>query len=75
MTLDPCGAVTSAGGTVSRRMLRDMCQRRHTASHPSFQDQSRPRDGRSGPGGFCAGDVKGRVGCGAFDQLAGELKA
>ena len=42
--LDPCGAVTSTGGTVSRRMPCDMCQRRHTASHPSFQDQSRPRD-------------------------------
>jgi hypothetical protein len=58
-----------------RRMLRDMCQRRHTASHPSFQDQSRPRDGRSRPGDICAGGVKGRVGCKAFDQMAGELKA
>jgi predicted alpha/beta-hydrolase family hydrolase len=75
MMLDPCGAVTSTGGTVSRRMLRDMCQRRHAASRPSFQDQSRPRDGEKRPGDICAGGVKGRVGCKAFDQMAGELKA
>jgi predicted alpha/beta-hydrolase family hydrolase len=75
MMLDSCEAVTSTGGTVSRRMLRDMCQRRHTASHPSFQNQSRSRDGRSGPGGVCAGGVKGRVGGKAFDLVAGELKA
>jgi hypothetical protein len=75
MMLGLCEAVISTGGTVSRRMLRDMCQRRRTAIDPSFQDQSRPRDGRSGPGDVCAGGVKGRVGCGAFDQLAGELKA
>jgi hypothetical protein len=48
---------------------------RHAAGHPSFHDQSRPRDGGSGPGDVCAGGVKGRVGCKAFDQLAGELKA
>jgi hypothetical protein len=65
----------STGGAVSRRLLGDMCQRRHTARHASFQDQSRPWDGRSGPGDVCAGGVKGRVGCKAFDQLAGELKA
>jgi len=69
MMLDPCGAVTSTGGTVSRRMLPEMCQRRHTASHPSFQDQSRPRDrGEVDPGNVCAGGSKGRVGCKAFDQ-------
>ena len=75
MMLGPCGAVTSTGGTVSRWMLRDMRQHRHTASHPSIHDLSRPRDGRSGPGDVCAGGVKGRVDCKAFDQLAGELKA
>ena len=42
----------STGGAVSRRMLGDMCQRRHTASHPSFHDQSRPRDGRADRGTF-----------------------
>ena len=72
---DPCGAVMSADGAVTRRILRDMCQRRHTASHSLFQDQSRPRDGRGGSGDVCAGGVRGRVGCKAFDQMAGELKA
>ena len=75
MMLGPCGAVTSTGGTVSRRMLRDMCQRRHTASHPSFRGQSRPQDGEKRTRGHLCGSVKGRVGCKAFDQIAGELKA
>ena len=74
--LDPRGSVTSTGGTVIRPMLRDMCQRRHPASHPSFQDQSRPRGRQKRtPGMVCGGGVKGRVGCKAFDQMAGELKA
>jgi hypothetical protein len=75
MMLGPCGAVTSAGGTVSRRMPRDICQRRHTASHPAFQDQSRPRGRGEADLAMFVPAALGRVGCKAFDQMAGELKA
>ncbi len=34
-----------------------------------------PGPGKSGPANVCAGGAKGRVGCKAFDQMAGELKA
>jgi hypothetical protein len=50
------GRFACAGPARSRGMRRDMCQRRHTAGRPLFQDQSRLRDrgGRSGPGNVCA---------------------
>jgi hypothetical protein len=85
MTLDPCGAAASPGGTVSRRMLRDMCLCGPdsvtcvSVAIPPAIAHSRtsrvPGTGRSGPGDICAGGVKGRAGGKAFDQMAGELKA
>jgi hypothetical protein len=65
----------STAGIMSLRMLRGMCQCRHTPSHPLFQDQSPPRDREKWTGSVCAGGAEGRVGCQAFDQMAGELEA
>jgi hypothetical protein len=42
----------STGGAVSRRMLGDMCQRRHTASHPHSKTSRVLGPGEAGRGTF-----------------------
>jgi hypothetical protein len=56
------------------RMLRDMCRCRHTAI-PYSKTSHVPGD-RGEAGRQClSGGAEGRVGCKAFDQMAGELEA
>ena len=50
MMLDPCGAVTSVGGAVSRRMLRDVSASPYRQPSLVPRPVASPGPGRSGPG-------------------------